>query len=128
MSLIELQRELKILKKKIIKEKLKLERRHRKEINQIITPLEEKIYVTKLRIKAFQNNSNKIFSTKNIKDYTTIPQNKKRRQASGFYVEKKKKPAQVKGSFQILKASPYKPRPINRQAAKATGFFLKGKK
>jgi len=89
MSLIELQRELKILKKKIIKEKLKLERRHKKEINQIITPLEEKIYVTKLRIKAFQNNSNKIFSTKNIKDYTTIPQNKKKRQASGFYVEKK---------------------------------------
>ena len=68
MSLIELQRELKILKKKIIKEKLKLERRHRKEINQIITPLEEKIYVTKLRIKAFQNNSNKIFSTKMVKD------------------------------------------------------------
>ena len=58
MSLIELQRELKILKKKILKEKLKLERRHRKEINHIITPLEEKIYVTKLRIKAFQNNSN----------------------------------------------------------------------
>ena len=99
MSLIELQRELKILKKKIIKEKLKLERRHRKEINQIITPLEEKIYVTKLRIKAFQNNSNKIFSTKNIKDYTTIPQNKKKTSGVRFLCRKKNETCSSKRGF-----------------------------
>jgi len=119
--------------KKIKKAKIRFDEKFRRNYKNELQKFDDEIYSINLLIQSKLRNDKIIYSSKppvksKYKDSQTIPQNKKTRKDKGFINLDLKKIANVEGGLQIIQKSKLKPKPINRQAARAVGIYSKRKR
>ena len=129
MEIEQLKKKIKIIKKAKIRFDEKFRRNYKNELQKF----DDEIFSINLLIESKLKNSKIIYSSKpsiksKNKGSQTIPQNRKARKDKGFVNIDLKKIANVKGGLQIIQKSKLKPKPINRQAARAVGIYSKRKR
>ena len=116
--------------KKIKKAKIRFDEKFRRNYKNELQKFDDEIYSINLLIQSKLKNNKIIYSSKpptksKNKDSQTIPQNRKTRKDKGFINIDLKQIANVEGGLQIIQKSKLKPKPINRQAARAVGIYSK---
>jgi hypothetical protein len=116
--------------KKIKKAKIRFDEKFRRNYKNELQKFDDEIYSINLLIQSKLKNNKIIYSSKppiksKNKGSQTIPQNRKARKDKGFVNINLKQIANVEGGLQIIQKSKLKPKPINRQAARAVGIYSK---
>lgn len=119
--------------KKIKKAKIRFDEKFKKNHKNELQKFDDEIYSINLLIQSKLQNNKVIYSSKlpiksKNKSTQTIPQNRKARKDKGFVNIDLMKIANVEGGLQIINKFKFKPKPINRQAARAVGIFSKKNK
>ena len=119
--------------KKIKKAKIRFDEKFRRNYKNELQKFDDEIYSINLLIQSKLKNNKVIYSSKlpiksKKKSAQSIPQNRKSRKDKGFVNIDLKKIANVEGGLQIINKFKLKPKPINRQAARAVGIYSKKNK
>ena len=119
--------------KKIKKAKIRFDEKFRRNYKNELQKFDDEIYSINLLIQSKLQNNKVIYSSKlpiksKNKSAQSIPQNRKSRKDKGFVNIDLKKIANVEGGLQIINKFKLKPKPINRQAARAVGIYSKKNK
>jgi len=119
--------------KKIKKAKIRFDEKFRRNYKNELQKFDDEIYSINLLIQSKLKNNKVIYSSKlpiksKKKSAQSIPQNRKSRKDQGFVNVDLKKIANVEGGLQIINKFKFKPKPINRQAARAVGIYSKKNK
>jgi len=119
--------------KKIKKAKIRFDEKFRRNYKNELQKFDDEIYSINLIIQSKLKNNKVIYSSKlpiksKNKSAQSIPQNRKSRKDKGFVNIDLKKIANVEGGLQIINKFKFKPKPINRQAARAVGIYSKKNK